>query len=87
MLKIKSRKLNMDAVLKVSLLLGFATFFFITIKSGTIHMYVHPRIILYIKIGIIVMLAMTLFQLKEIFKPQRKQVKLYQYLFFIIPLI
>lgn len=85
--KIKFRTLNMDAVLKVLLLLGFATFFFITVKNGTIHMFVHPRIISYIRIGILVMLAMSLFQLTEIFKPQRKQVNLYQYLFFIIPLI
>lgn len=85
--KIKSGKLNIDAVLKVLLLLGFATFFFITVKSGTIHMYVHPRIVSYIKIGTVVMLAMSLFQLKEIFKPQRKQVNFYQYFFFIIPLL
>ncbi len=87
MKKIKFRKLNMDAILKALLLLGFTTFFFITIKRGTIHMYVHPRIISYIKIGIVIMLAMSLFQLKEIFKPQRKQVNLYPYLFFILPLI
>lgn len=87
MKKIKLRKLNMDAVLKVLILLGFVTFFFITVKNGTIHMFVHPRIISYIKIGIIVMLAMELFQLKEILKPQRKQVNIYQYLFFIIPLV
>ncbi|PYG89051.1 putative membrane protein [Ruminiclostridium sufflavum DSM 19573] len=83
----KSGSLNIDVVLKLIILLGFSLFFFITVQSGTIQLLVHPRIIPFLKFGIVIMIIMSLFLLKDIFKLQREKTNLYQYLFFIIPLI
>ena len=85
--KIEYGRLNIDVVLKLIILLGFSLFFYITIINGTIQLFVHPRIVPFLKCGIVIMLIMSLFLLKDIFKRQRKKVNLYQYLFFIIPLI
>jgi putative membrane protein len=87
MLVIKSRSFNIDAVLKLIIVLGFALFFFITIQTGQVLLFVHPRIVPYMKFGIVAMLIMSLFILVDVFKPQRKKVNIIPYLFFIIPLI
>lgn len=87
MREIKSRRFNIDVVLKLIILLGFALFFFITIWTGKVQLFVHPRIVPYLKFGIVAMIVMSLFLLRDVFKPQRKKVNVFQYLFFIIPLI
>ncbi len=87
MRKIEYGRLNIDVFLKLIILLGFSLFFFITIINGTIQLFVHPRIVPFLKCGIVIMLIMALFLLKDIFRWQRKKGNLYQYLFFIIPLI
>ena len=87
MLALKSRRFNIDAVFKLIILLGFALFFFITIQTGKVQMFVHPRIVPYLKFGIVAMLVISLFVMGDVFKPQRKKVNIFPYLFFIIPLI
>lgn len=87
MRKLEYGRLNIDIVLKLIILLGFSLFFFITTINGTIQLFVHPRIVPFLKFGIVIMLIMALFLLKDIFKRQRKKVNQYQYLFFIIPLV
>jgi putative membrane protein len=87
MLAIKSRNFNIDALLKLVIVLGFALFFFITIQTGKVLLFVHPRMVPYMNFGIVAMLVMSLFILGDILKPQRKKVNIIPYLFFIIPLI
>lgn len=81
----RSNKVNLDAVLKLIILLGFSIFFFAIIQTGKIQLYVNPRIVPYVKFGIVVMVITSLFFIRDIFKPKRK-VNLTQYLFFLIPL-
>ncbi len=83
---LKSGRFNIEAVIKLSILLGFAFFFLITIWSGRAQFYVHPRIVPYIKFGIAAMFLIALFILGDIFKPRRKKTNLFSYLLFIIPL-
>lgn len=87
MLLIKSRRFNIEVVLKLIILLGFALFFFITIQTGKVLIFVHPRIVPYLNFGIVAMLVMSLVILGDVFKPRRQKVNVFQYLFFIIPLI
>lgn len=82
---IGSRRINIEAILRLVILLGFAIFFFSIIQSGKVELYVHPRIVPYIKFGIIAMISISLFTIRDIFKPKRK-VNVVPYLFFIIPL-
>lgn len=87
MLAIKSRRFNIDAVFKLIILLGFSLFFLITIYTGKVQLFVHPRIVPYLKFGITAMLAISMFIFEDIFKPQRKKVNVLSYAIFIIPLI
>lgn len=82
----KSNRINIEAVLKLIILLGFALFFYVIIKTGKVLLYVNPRIVPYVKFGIVVLLVMSLFSIPDIFKPKRK-LKFKPYLFFLIPLL
>jgi putative membrane protein len=76
----------MDALLKIIILSGFALFFAIIIQNGRIQLYVNPRIVPYVKFGIIVMMIIAIFLIRDIFKPKRK-VNFTPYLFFLVPLL
>lgn len=78
---------NIEAFVKLFVLLGFALFFFIIIQSGTAHLYVHPRIVPYMKFAIAAMGLISLFVARTVFRPQRKKANLAPYLFFILPLL
>ncbi len=82
----RSGRVNMDALLKIIILSGFALFFAIIIQNGRIQLYVNPRIVPYVKFGIIIMTIISIFLIRDIFKPKRK-VSFAQYLFFLIPLL
>jgi putative membrane protein len=86
MLIARSHRLNIDAVLKLIILLGFAIFFAIIVKSGKILLYVNPRIVPYVKFGIVAMIIISIFYIRDFFRPKRK-VNIASYLFFIIPLL
>ena len=77
---------NINFIIKIVLLFGFAGFFLITIISGTISMYVHPRIIPYLIFTSAVMIVMAFLYLGELFKHNSKA-KSWPLLFFIIPLM
>lgn len=83
----KTRNYNIDAAFKVVVLLGFALFFFLTIQSGQVLKYVHPRNVPFIKFAAIAMVLISLFFIPEVFKPQRIKVSSIPLLFFILPLI
>jgi putative membrane protein len=87
MLLLKSNRFNINAILKLVILLGFAIFFFTSIQTGKVQLFIHPRIVQYLKFGIVAMLLISLFILGDVFKPQRKKINILPYLFFIIPLI
>jgi TIGR03943 family protein len=84
---IKYDKINFEVLLKVFILAGFALFFYILIHSGRAELYVHPRIIIYMKFGIIAMVIISLVLLEELFKPYKRRGSLVPYLVFIFPLI
>lgn len=83
----KTRNYNIDAAFKVVVLLGFALFFFLTIQSGQVLKYVHPRNVPFIKFAVIAMVLISIFFIPEVFKPQRIKVSSIPLLFFILPLI
>jgi putative membrane protein len=83
---LKSRRYNIEAVIKIVILLGFALFFLITIVTGKTQLYVHPRIIPYIVFDVVAMILIAGFIFADIFKPQRTKSSLVPYLCFIVPL-
>lgn len=82
----RSGRVNMDALMKIIILSGFALFFTRIIQNGRIQLYVNPRIVPYVKFGIIIMIIISIFLIRDIFNPKRK-VSLTRYLFFLIPLL
>ena len=79
-------RINTEAVIKILILIGFALFFLVIMQNGSVQLYVHPRIVPYMKFGAAAMVLIALFSAGEIFKPRRKSVSLLPYLVFIIPL-
>ncbi|MEN8905123.1 MAG: TIGR03943 family protein [Clostridiales bacterium] len=86
MKELKSTKFNIDSILKIVILAGFASYLLKLVITDEIKMFVHPRIIPYIIFSVIIMLLLSVFLIKDIFKPQRKKINFSFYLFFFIPL-
>ncbi|RCX18883.1 putative membrane protein [Anaerobacterium chartisolvens] len=86
MYNVRYRRFNVEALIKAAIMLGFALFFYITIRSGTVQLYVHPRIVPYMKFSIAAMLLIAVFLVRSAFMPQVARVKTAYLLFFIIPL-
>lgn len=83
---INSNRINIEALLKVLILLGFAAFFLMTIQIGSVKYYVHPRIVPYMKFAIAAMGLISLFLAGDILRPRRRKTNLIVYMIFIIPL-
>lgn len=79
--------INIEAVLKIAAMLGFSLFFYMVIETGNVRYYVHPRIIPYMKFGILGFTAISFFMAGEVFKVTRRNIRVGRYLIFIIPLI
>lgn len=86
MIIVRSNKINIEALFKLIILLGFALFFTMIITTGKALLYVNPRIIPYVKFGIAAMAVIALFHIPDVFKPRRKA-SIGIYLFFLIPLV
>ncbi len=79
-------RINLDALLRITVLSGFALFFWRIIQDGSILLYINPRIVPYVKFGCLVMGVTALFFIKDVFKPKRK-INIAPYLVFLIPLL
>ncbi len=80
-------RLNTTTALKIVLLLGFAAFFCMTIFTGTVRLYVHPRIIPFMLFAAAAMLIIAALLCREIFSPVRSTPGFWSLLFFALPLL
>lgn len=87
MQRVNFHGINIEAVIRFFILLGFALFFYTTLRSGKAQLYVHPRIIPYMKFGTGAMGLISLFMVRTIFIPQRRRGNLMPYLLFVLPLL
>lgn len=81
------KKLNLDVIIKILILIGFSVFYLKIIISNEIIMYVHPRIIPFAIFGVISMIIITLFLVSDGFHNKKKKIKFKNYIIFILPLI
>jgi len=81
------KKVNVEVILKLMVILGFFVFYFVLLKDNTITSYVHPRIIPYAKISLVLMGIIILFLVFNIFKDKMVKRSLKNYVIFLIPLI
>lgn len=86
MLTVRSKKVNLEVLMKLIILLGFAMFFFWIILTGKVQLYVNPRIIPYVEFSIAVMIMISLSLTRDVFRPGRR-VNLSPYFLYLIPLI
>lgn len=82
----KFKKINIEVLLKLMVLLGFSFFFSYILITDKILLYISPRNIIYVKFSIMILLILSLFVTKDIFKPTGR-VNIFSYLIFIIPLL
>lgn len=83
----KRDSLNINIALKIVLLFGFAAFFLSTVLSGSVSLYVHPRIIPYMIFASAAMIIIAILLFRDLFKNGRKKANSWPLLFFIIPLV
>lgn len=81
------KKLNLDIIIKILILLGFSVFYFKIIKDNEIILYVHPRMIPFAIFGMISMFIIALFLITDSGRNKKKKIKFKNYITFIIPLI
>ena len=81
------KKLNIENIIKILILLGFSLFYFRIIVNNEIIKYVHPRIVPFVVLGMIAMVIIALFLIKDSFYSKKKKFKIKNYIIFIIPLI
>lgn len=80
-------RLNTTVALKIVLFLGFAAFFCMTVVTGTVRLYVHPRIIPFLLFAAAAMLAIALLLCRELFSPVQSTTRFWSLLLFVLPLL
>lgn len=81
------KKVNIEVILKIMVLLVFFLFYFALLRDNTIINYVHPRIVPYAKISLVLMGIILLFLIFNIFKEKMVRRSLRKYVIFLVPLI
>ncbi|WP_459481605.1 TIGR03943 family putative permease subunit [Clostridium saccharoperbutylacetonicum] len=80
------KKLDMDVILKMLILLGFSIFYLVIILNNQILIYVHPRIVPFAIFGMISMFIIALFFIPDSINNRKRKIKLKNYVVFAIPL-
>lgn len=83
---IAMKKINLDIIFKLIILIGFSAFFIDMIIEGEVIKYVHPRLIPVIIFGIISMLIILFFMFNLLYTPRKNKFKLENYIIFLVPL-
>jgi len=84
---LQTRRFNLEALLRTVLLFGFAFFFYRSVISGRVLYYVNPKIIPFVNFGVVIMLIMGLFSLREIFTIPRRKFRTATYTLFLLSLL
>lgn len=79
-------RLNTTIALKIVLLFGFAAFFCLTIFTGSVRLYVHPRIIPFMLFAVAAMLIIAILLSRNLFSPEQTG-SFWPLLFFVLPLL
>ena len=66
-------RFNINIALKILLLFGFAAFFLRTVLTGSVSLYVHPRIIPYMIFAAAAMIVIAFLLFGDLFKSTGKK--------------
>lgn len=84
--KCVKKKLNLNELIWFLILIGFTCYFYMIISTNKITLFIHPKMVKYVRFALCFFIILVLFQGKNIFRVKRgKRLKL-GYIMFLIPL-
>lgn len=81
------RRINKENLIKILILTCFALFYLKLIRSKEILNYIHPRMIPFIKVSIVIMILICIFSLTSLTDSVYKRFNYKKYRIFLIPLL
>ncbi len=82
-----SKKINKEVLIQQIILVGLAFFFYMTLKSNIIAIYLHPRLIPLIGISIGIFLMMIFCLMTQLYRNQPQKKSHVKYFIFVLPLV
>ncbi|MEK6266662.1 MAG: TIGR03943 family protein [Clostridium sp.] len=80
------KKFNLNELIWFFILLGFTCYFYMIISTDKITLYVHPKMIKYVKFALYFFIVLVIFQSKKIFSFKKNKKLKIGYIMFLIPL-
>lgn len=80
------KKINLNELIWLFILLGFTYYFYMIISTDKINLYVHPKMIKYVKFALYLFIGLTIFQGKNILSVKKNKKLKIGYIMFLIPL-
>jgi putative membrane protein len=80
------KKFNLNELIWFFILLGFTYYFYMIISTDKITLYIHPKMIKYVKFALYFFIVLVIFQSKNIFSVKKNKKLKIGYIMFLIPL-
>jgi putative membrane protein len=80
------KKLNLNELIWFLILIGFTYYFYKIINTNKITLFVHPKMVKYIKFALYFFIILVVFQGRNVFTSKRTKILRLGYIMFLIPL-
>jgi putative membrane protein len=80
------KKLNLNELIWFLILVGFTCYFYMSISTGKITLFVHPKMVKYVKFAVCFFIVLAVFQGRNIFSDKKVKPLKIGYFMFLIPL-
>jgi putative membrane protein len=80
------KKLNLNELIWFLILVGFTCYFYFITSTGKITLFVHPKMVKYVRFALCFFIVLSIFQVRNIFSNKRAKALKLGYFMFIIPL-
>ena len=81
------KKLNLNELIWFLILIGFACYFYMIISTNKLTLFVHPKMVKYVKFALYFFVVLVIFQGKNVFTNKKAKRFKFGYIMFLIPLI
>lgn len=80
------KKLNLNELVWFLILVGFTCYFYFITSTGKITLFVHPKMVKYVRFALCFFIVLSIFQVRNIFSNKRVKTLKIGYFMFLIPL-
>ena len=80
------KKLNLNELIWFLILIAFTFYFYMNISTGKITLFVHPKMVKYVKFAVVFFVVLSMFQGRNILSDKRAKPFKLGYFMFLIPL-